>query len=735
MPVWLRRPRLILVPVGVAAVLALPGLGRLRVDNSPEVYFAADEDRLAGYRDYHELFGGGRTVRLSWSGPAIWSPPGLAWLAAAEARAASLPGVRRATGLAGHHRWLEPDWPPAEPERLREATLADELDRGSGWISADGSTASVIVELEPSTLAAERRLLAQLRSLAGSGPPGLEAVVTGLPVLQESLDASLRTVAWRILPLLTLLATGLLAAAFRNPGDVLVPLLFVGLLELLVWGSIGWLGGSLNSINVLLLPLLFVTALATAVHLQIRHRRTARAADAAAAAAETVRAKRWPILWAGLTTGAAFGSFGLSQLPPVRSLGVWTALAVTLLTTAALTLYPAALAASRWRSAGSGGRFDRFAERVGAATASLARRRPAVVAGGAAALTLTLAAGLSRLAVDTGLLTYFRGGHPVRAALTRLHELGVGAASAELILRFDEDAADSFRDPAQLDRLAALSRRLGAQSPALGAISAGELLRSATEQMVDSGTPTERLRWLVLGMLQSEPAASGLLDSLVTRNGRAARVSLLLPLAGYQELLPALRALAVEARRDFPGARVGWTGEYPLILLAQEKLLGTMALSLALTFLCVIVIFAALLRSLRAFTAVVAINLWPALLTLGAMGWTGVPIDSTTVMIAAVALGLSVDDTFHTLAELHRRGSEADPVPAAVSRVAPAQLLTTAVLAVGLLTCGLSDFVPVARFGLLTAAAVAAALAGDWLLLPALLPRSAQSAPSPKTEP
>lgn len=156
------------------------------------------------------------------------------------------------------------------------------------------------------------------------------------------------------------------------------------------------------------------------------------------------------------------------------------------------------------------------------------------------------------------------------------------------------------------------------------------------------------------------------------------------------------------------------------MLVAQRDLLATMSASLALTVAVVAAVLALLAGSLAVWAAVAAANLWPLVVAVGAMGWGGVPLDSTTVMIAAVVLGTAVDDTFHTLGELRRTGGD---VLEAIAGVAPAQLLTTTILALGMASCALSDFLPIARFGLVTAAALVAALAGDWLLLPALLRR------------
>jgi hypothetical protein len=120
-------------------------------------------------------------------------------------------------------------------------------------------------------------------------------------------------------------------------------------------------------------------------------------------------------------------------------------------------------------------------------------------------------------------------------------------------------------------------------------------------------------------------------------------------------------------------------------------------------------------------------NLWPVLLILGGMGWFGVPLDIATVMVASIVLGLVVDDTIHTLAHYRTLSAELGGRAAVADRMektAPAYLLTGVILCCGFGVCALSDFAPTARFGLLSAVAIAIAVIADFTLVPALFGRA-----------
>jgi hypothetical protein len=101
------------------------------------------------------------------------------------------------------------------------------------------------------------------------------------------------------------------------------------------------------------------------------------------------------------------------------------------------------------------------------------------------------------------------------------------------------------------------------------------------------------------------------------------------------------------------------------------------------------------------------------------------PLDAGTVMVASVALGIAVDNTAHVLENVRRRVADGDSPRLAVRRtlehVGSAMVVTSATAAIGFLSLIASRFVPIRDFGVLAAVAIAAALAGDLVLLPAII--------------
>ena len=118
-------------------------------------------------------------------------------------------------------------------------------------------------------------------------------------------------------------------------------------------------------------------------------------------------------------------------------------------------------------------------------------------------------------------------------------------------------------------------------------------------------------------------------------------------------------------------------------------------------------------------------NLAPILLTLGVMGWLAIDLDYYKAAIAAVALGIAVDDTIHLVSryrhEFKRSGNYEEALTEALTDVGRALLITSVALVLGFLVLLGSIMQSQATQGLLLATTIVTALVADFLLMPALV--------------
>jgi predicted RND superfamily exporter protein len=118
-------------------------------------------------------------------------------------------------------------------------------------------------------------------------------------------------------------------------------------------------------------------------------------------------------------------------------------------------------------------------------------------------------------------------------------------------------------------------------------------------------------------------------------------------------------------------------------------------------------------------------NLLAASLVLGSMGLVGIPLDIMTVTIAAITIGIGVDDTIHYVHRFKDEFLKDRDYIATMYRchgsTGQAMYYTSITIVLGFSILALSNFNPSVYFGLLTASAMFAALMGALLLLPQLL--------------
>ena len=132
-----------------------------------------------------------------------------------------------------------------------------------------------------------------------------------------------------------------------------------------------------------------------------------------------------------------------------------------------------------------------------------------------------------------------------------------------------------------------------------------------------------------------------------------------------------------------------------------------------------------LLGSLRRGLVSMVPNLLPIVAVLGVMGWMGIYLDYYKASIAAVALGIAVDDTVHLVSryryEFERCGNYEAALTEALSDVGRALLITSIALVLGFLVLQGSIMQSQATQGVLLATTIVTALLADFLLMPALV--------------
>lgn len=603
-----------------------------------------------------------------------------------------------------------PALPPAETASLADGALERFL------VSEDGRRAALLVSVRPDVQGPARAAVVQrVRDALAPSPLG-PFDVAGPEVMTDELDRASQAAFQSLFPVVFALMFLVLWSSLRSLRAVLAIQAVVLVSVLGTLGLLSLCGKTLNMVLVTLPAIMAVVGTAYALHIVSRfldHDPEA-PADPGPAWVHAGRHTLFPCLLTALTTVGGFLSLATSDIPPVRDLGLFAAWGTALAFALSFTLAPALLVLGR-RPLLPGSRPARTwaLPRTAGYVRSLARwSLPAVLAW--AALLAIGVRGATALRAESDVLRFFPPDHRLPRAVASLERDGFGLTPLELWL---EGPRDVVLSPAGVRALRAFERDAAQEPFVLRAVSpvdapglegrsdalAGALLAAAAD--AGRAGPALVLRGDALSLRAtlacSTEASSDETHALVER------LTARLPLAGFP-----------------PGVAVRLTGVVPLLVRVQVLLVDTQVGSLRLSGLVVGLVVLLAFRSLSITLLAVVPNVIPVLLTLGAMGLAGVPLDTATVTVAAIALGLLVDDTIHVLHGLHARprGTPVAPHLARTLTVAGRPILgTTVTVAVGFGAFALSPFRPTHDFGVLMAFTAATALLCVLVLIPALV--------------
>lgn len=156
-----------------------------------------------------------------------------------------------------------------------------------------------------------------------------------------------------------------------------------------------------------------------------------------------------------------------------------------------------------------------------------------------------------------------------------------------------------------------------------------------------------------------------------------------------------------------------------------QSLFSSQIVTMGVVFFCIMLMFVILFRSFSVALVAILPNALAALSILGGMGLIGIPLDMMTITIAAITVGIGVDDTIHYIHRFKEEIAVDGDYVAAMHRshgsIGKAMYYTSVIIIFGFSIMVLSEFIPTIYFGLLTGLAMFAALMGALFLLPKLI--------------
>ncbi|MCF6340308.1 MAG: MMPL family transporter [Sulfurimonas sp.] len=156
-----------------------------------------------------------------------------------------------------------------------------------------------------------------------------------------------------------------------------------------------------------------------------------------------------------------------------------------------------------------------------------------------------------------------------------------------------------------------------------------------------------------------------------------------------------------------------------------QSLFESQVKTIGIVILILFVMFLILFQNLKIALIAITANTIPVGVIFGFMGWMNIPLDMMTITIAAISIGIAVDDTIHYIHRFNLEYKSSKDVKVSMfnshASIGTAMFYTSTIIMVGFSVLVLSNFIPTIYFGLLTMLAMFMAILADLLLLPVLL--------------
>ena len=545
------------------------------------------------------------------------------------------------------------------------------------------------------------------------------------------------------------LAIGMLGYIFRELRWVLTPLITCGFCTTLILGLLGHVGWHLTVISSNFIALTLILTISINIHLIVRYQELL-SEHPGWTQFELVRGvvhdMSRPCLYTSITSVIGFASLATSDIKPIIDFGWMMTVSLLVVYFVVFTLVPAMMVLMVKRPAPP-------ADTQGLAfTEHLARftdRHGTVVIVVSLLIAVIGGIGMSRLEVENSFISYFKKNTEIYQGLKKVDETLGGTTPLEIILKFpssevaspapaEDDLSELYGEdepvpkseywftPEKVERIKRVHDYLET-IPGVGKVmSLASLVRVAED--LNKGREFDPFELNVIYKRLPGNLKHEMLSPYISIENDEARISLRIldstPNLHRQALLEQIQNglqhdLGLKPEEfQVAGLLVLYNNMLQSLFSSQIQSIGGAMLGIVLT-LCL------LFRNVRAALIGVLPNVIAAVCVLGFMGWAGIPLDMMTIMIAALTMGIAVEDCIHYLYRYRLVHAEVrDGVKAMYlchSSIAKAGFYTTLVVCVGFSILVLSNFIPSILFGLLTTVAMTIAILAALTLMPKLL--------------
>lgn len=600
------------------------------------------------------------------------------------------------------------------------------------------------------------RDIAQIREIIGPYRDGGVLYLGGVPMITDDMITFIRNDLVVFGSGVFIFLVIVLTVIFRELRWVVFPLLsciYAGSVMIGVLGLIGW---KVTVISSNFLALMLIITISMNIHLIVRYRQLLQDHpddDQLTLVRTTIHKMVKPCFYTAITTIMGFSSLVVSDIKPVIDFGWMMSAGLSVTFVTSFLLFPALLMVMGKSGSIPTVESERF--RLPIHLARLTELHGNKILVFATILMIGSAVGIDRLRVENSFINYFRDSTEIFQGLKLIDEKLGGTTPLEILIKFKKDNAFDLT-PEDLEGLAKEDIEMEREYAALRANSPqywftpskiqrikdvhdylddqpeiGKVLSLASMVRVAEDFLNKELDGLELAILYTKISPQEKKDlvapyvSIANNEARfLVRVSDSRPDLRRAQLLAKVRQDLVtklgfeEQEVTVSGLMVLYNNMLQSLFKSQIKTIGVVMLGIAIMFLV-------LFRSISLSIIGILPNLLGAAVVLGVMGWADIPLDMMTITIAAITIGIAVDNGIHYIYRFREEfaitGNYERTLQICHANIGKAVFYTTLTIIFGFSILVFSNFVPTIYFGVLTAAAMFIALLAALTVLPKLI--------------
>ena len=715
----------------------------VKFNNTIETYFFADD--LEDYNRFLDQFGTDEIIVVAFETENVFTVENLRLIDAISEQLEALPHVRRVLGLTTaelvygdddtvHFDDLIEEMPPT-PEELaliRQRALDDPIIPGT-LISRDAKNTAIIAEIDHIVGEFDYKveLLNRIRKILEKeeARTGKDFFIGGTAVLDDAIfnytkkDQTISS----LLMVFVIIVTMFLM--FRQIGMTILPVLVVLITTIWTYGFLAILGFQLNVISTIIGPLVLAVGVADSMHIIADYLQKVSAGNSTKVECigRSFSDLLAPCLMTSVTTMFGLLSLLTTDLAPLREFGLVSAGGVLFAFVVSIFLLPVLLyflPVPREKQQGriQDGLISKLLRRLG----QWSRRRAVAVLVIASVATIPAVIMLSRLAIGTNTLDYFRKNDPVRVQTEWIDANIGGTTSLEFLIDAHEENA--LKHPDMLQRMDRFQSFLEDIDGVTGVYSAIDLVKALNKAFSGGDDRKFAIPSTYAEVAQQMLIVEGSKDfeEFLSYDYSKGRIMARVEIGKSQKLahrMPEIERRLEEIFAD--AADVAPTGVVYLMHKMENYILSSQIRSFALAFVVIIIALMIMLRSVGFGLLSMIPNFLPILFTMALMPLLGISLDIGTVMVASVALGLVIDDTIHFLARLRSEMEQSSDIKKSISNsishVGRPIIYTSIVLSLGFSVMVFASFNPIISFGILSGIVILFAMIFDLVVLPAII--------------